>query len=244
MNTATDVAEKPVERMYSAGAHFGLAKARRHPSARNYLHGTKDKYDIFDLEKTEEALSKAKEFAKKLGMEGKKLMFVGGKAESHKIVREAAVRVNAPFVIGRWIGGSVTNFAEIKKRVAKLQRLQNDKESGALSKYTKYERLHIDREIDKLTDMYEGLVGLGEKLPDALFVIDPRRESIAVQEAQSRKIPIIGLASSDCDLNELQYPIPANDAARRSIDFFVNEIAGAYEEGQREAPAKPARTTD
>jgi small subunit ribosomal protein S2 len=244
MNTATDATEKPIERMYNAGAHFGLAKARRHPSTRGYLHGVKDKYDIFDLEKTEAALVKAKEFVKKLGMEGKKLMFVGGKPESHKIVREAALRVNAPFVIGRWIGGSITNFAEIKKRVAKLQRLQGDKESGALSKYTKYERLHIDREIDKLTDMYEGLVGLGEKLPDALFVIDPRREQIAVDEARSRNIPIVALASSDCDVNDIQYPIPANDSAKRSIDFFVSEIANAYEEGQREAPAKPARTTD
>jgi len=243
MNTATEATSEAVERMFTAGAHFGLAKARRHPSVRNYLFGLKQQTDIFDLEKTEEALEKAKAYAKKLGEERKNLMFVGGKPESHRIVRDAATRVDAPFVIGRWIGGSITNFVEIKKRVNKLQKLLSDRDSGALSKYTKLERLHIDREIEKLEGMYEGLIGLGDKLPDALFVIDPRREAIAVKEAMTRKIPVIALASSDCDLSVTDYPIPANDSAKRSIEYFVGEIAAAYEEGRKAAPMQKTGTT-
>lgn len=225
-----------VSSMFGAGAHFGLPKARRHPSVKKYLFGLKQKTDIFNLEKTELLLDKAKAFAKKLGAEKKKILFIAGKPESHRIVKNAAERIEAPYCIGRWIGGSITNFAEIKKRVNKLKKLMEDKESGALSKYTKLERLYIDREIEKLQKMYGGLLGLGDKLPDALFVIDSRREAIAVEEGRTKKIPVISLANSDCDLTMIDYPIVANDSAKKSIEYFVGEIADAYEEGYRNAP--------
>lgn len=225
-----------VEQMFNVGAHFGLSKARRHPSVKKYVFGQKQKVDIFDLEKTEKLLEKAKAFAKKLGTERKLLLFVGGKPESHMIVKHKALSIDAPYCVGRWIGGSITNFPEIKKRVNKLKKLMADKESGALSKYTKLERLYIDRDIEKLQGMYEGLIPLGEKLPDALFVIDPKREKIAVDEACVKKIPVIALASSDCDISEIHYPIVANDTSKKSIEYFVNQIVLAYEEGQKNAP--------
>lgn len=228
-----------VSSMFTAGAHFGLPKARRHPSVKKYLFGLKQKTDIFNLEKTEVLLENAKAFAKKLGTERKKLLFVAGKPESHRIVKRAAERIEAPYCIGRWIGGSITNFAEIKKRVNKLKRLIENKESGALSKYTKLERLYIDREIEKLQKMYGGLVGLGDRLPDALFVIDSRREAIAVEEGFAKKIPVIALANSDCDIENIEYPIVANDSAKKSVEYFVEEIATAYEEGLKNAPVVP-----
>jgi small subunit ribosomal protein S2 len=236
METATETGNTMIDRMFAAGAHFGLPKARRHPSALPHLFGLKQKLDVFDLEKTADALEKAKTFARKLGEERKTLLFVGGKEESQRYVKSAALRLNAPYCIGRWIGGTITNFAEIKKRIGRLETLLKDRESGALSKYTKLERLLIDREIDKLETMYAGLVVLKEKLPDALFVIDPRHEAIAIKEALTKNIPVIALASSDCNLGTVNYAIPANDSAPKSIAFFVEEIALAYEEGQRSAP--------
>jgi small subunit ribosomal protein S2 len=116
-----------------------------------------------------------------------------------------------------------------------------DRESGALSKYTKFERLQIDREIEKLRIMYEGLIPLNEKLPHALFVIDPRHELIAVREANARKIPVIALANSDCDISMIDYPITANDAAAKSIALVTREIASAYNEGRQSAPRTPAK---
>ena len=244
MNTTETKNEEEgvIDVMFSAGAHFGLSKARRHPSVKEYIFGLKQKTDIFDLEKTNELLESAKKFARKLGSERKKLMFVGGKPESHKIIRDTAVKVELPFCVGRWIGGTITNFSEIKKRVNKLKKLLNDKETGALSKYTKLEQLHIDREIEKLKKMYEGLLLLNDKLPDAMFVVDPLRENIAVEEAKSKNIPIIALANSDCDISEIDYPIVANDSARKSIEYFVTEVANAYEEGYKNST--PSQTVD
>lgn len=232
-----------VERMFTAGAHFGLPKARRHPTVKKYVFGMKQKTDVFDLEKTEVLLNKAKAFAKKLGTERKKILFVGGKAESHAIVKNHAVRVGAPYCVGRWIGGTITNFTEIKRRINKLRKLLEEKESGGHQKYTKLERLYIDRDIERLQKMYEGLLTLNDKLPDALFVVDSKREAIAVEEARSRKIPVIALTNTDCDLAVVDYPIPANDSAKKSIEYFVQEIAEAYEEGLTNAPERNIQNT-
>lgn len=241
MNTTQTKKENSevVERMFAAGAHYGLPKARRHPTVKKYIFGLKQKVDVFDLAKTEGLLTEAKAFAKKLGTERKKLLFVGGKPESHTIVKNAAVRIKAPYCVGRWIGGSITNNPEIKKRVNKLKRLLEEKESGAHQKYTKLERLYIDRDIERLEKMYEGLIALNDRLPDALFVIDPRREAIAVDEARAKRIPVIALASSDCDISAVDYPIVANDSTKKSIDYFVTEIAASYEEGLKNAPERP-----
>ena len=225
-----------VDKMFAAGAHFGLPKARRHPSVKEYVYGLKQKIDIFNLEKTETLLDEAKAYAKKLGEEKKILLFVGGKPESHALVKNKCISIEAPYSVGRWIGGSITNYGEIKKRVNKLKKLLDDKETGALSKFTKLERLYIDRDIEKLQKMYEGLLLLGDRLPDAIFVIDPKRESIAVEEAIVKNIPIIALANSDCDITKINYPIVANDATKKSIEFFVDEITEAYQEGMKNAP--------
>ena len=233
--------ENPViTQMFQAGAHFGFSPSRRHPSVRPFIFGTKNKVEIFDLEKTESALVAAKQFVKSLGMQNKQILLVGGKAEARDSIKAAALSIDMPYVAGRWIGGAITNFGEIRSRVDKMQRLMGERERGELAKYTKKERLLIDREIDNLEFYFAGIV-LMKDFPKAMFVIDPKREKIAVAEAKRAGIPVIALAGSDCNLKEVEYAIPANDGSLASIRFFLQEIVGAYKEGKAAAPA-PAPT--
>lgn len=226
--------------MFRAGAHFGFSKSRRHPSAAPFIFGLKQKVEIFDLEKTSVALETAKAFVGALAREGRPLLFVGSKPESRQAIKAAAERLGMPYVASRFVGGTLTNASEIKKRINRLEELRAARESGELSKYTKKERLLIDREIARLENAFGGIVSLKDGLPGALFIVDTRREVIAVKEAKSLRIPTIGLSNSDCNLNEVTYAIPGNDAAVESITFFVNEIAEAYQEGRtaRQASAQ------
>ncbi len=224
-----------IQTLYDAGAHFGYARARRHPSAAGFIFSTKDRTDIFDLEETSRRLAAARAFVASLAQSDKHLLFVGGKHEATAIVKEAALRVGAPYVAGRWIGGTLTNFKNIRKRIERLEKLMRERESGELEKYTKRERLLIDREIDELLARFGGLVKMAD-LPGALFVVDSRHEDTAVKEAKQLGIPVVGLASSDCDFSLVQYPVPGNDTSVRSIKLVVGEIADSYAEGKR-APA-------
>lgn len=221
----------PIESMFKAGAHFGFNKSRRHPSTKPFIFGAKNKVEIFDLELTHAELEKAKEFVKKLAAEAKQILFVGGKNEAQEAIKTAGMVLGMPFVAGRWIGGALTNFTEIKKRIDKLETLTSQREKGELVKYTKKERLLIDREIANLERFFSGLVPMKTK-PAAMFVIDPKREKIAVKEAREMGVPVIALAGSDCDLNLVTYPIPGNDSSISSIKFFVQEIVKAYKDAQ------------
>ena len=223
-----------IDSMFSAGAHFGLGRSRRHPTVAPFIFGTKNRTDIFDLEKTEKTLATAKAFVTALGKENKTILFVGGKKEASDIVKTVAQSLNMPYVEGRWIGGTLTNFGNIRKRIERYEKLISDREKGELSKYTKRERMLIDREIAKLERMFLGIVSL-KKMPDALFLVDPRKEQNAIGEAGHAKIPVMALASSDCNISEVKFPIVGNDAAKASIQFFLNEIASAYQAGKKES---------
>jgi small subunit ribosomal protein S2 len=220
-----------VDALFSAGAHFGFVKSRRHPSAKPFIFGVKNKIEIFDLEKTSEALHKAMGFIETLGSRNATILFVGGKNEAKSAVSSIAGGLGMPYVAGRFIGGTLTNFPEIKKRIDKLEMLTSQREKGELAKYTKKERLLIDREIDKLKEFFSGL-SVMKRLPDAMFVVDSKRESIAVKEAKMMGIPVASLSGSDNDLNEVEYSIPGNDSAKASIEFFLQAVAGAYKAGQ------------
>jgi small subunit ribosomal protein S2 len=224
------------ESLLQAGAHFGFSKSRRHPSAKPFIFGIKNRVEIFDLEKTADCLSKAEDFLKKIAENKGVILFVGSKNEASKIIKEMAERVNMPYVNGRWIGGTLTNFSEIKKRIERMENLISQKEKGELTKYTKKERLLIDREIENLQQMFGGLRSL-TGLPKALFIVDPKKEAIAVAEAIKKSVPVVALAGSDCDLNLLNRPIPANDSSVSSIHFFVEQIAKAIGEGQKQHDA-------
>lgn len=230
------MAVKDIQTLFDAGAHFGLGRARRHPSASSFLFGTKDRTDIFDLEETTRRLTSAQEFVSSTAQKGGQVLFVAGKHEAVRFVREAAEQVGAPYVAGRWIGGTLTNFKGIRKRIERLEKLMGERESGELEKYTKRERLLIDREIEELLRRFGGLVKMST-LPAALFVVDSRHENTAVREANQLGIPVVGLASSDCDFSLVQYPIPANDTSVRSIKLVVDSIAESYAEGRRSSAA-------
>lgn len=227
-----------IQELFEAGAHYGYSRSRRHPSVASYLFGTKDRVDVFDLEETHQRLAEAKAFVATLASEGKQILFVGGKHEAARIVGEAGERLEVPYVNGRWIGGTLTNFSEIRRRIERLERLRKDRDSGERAeKYTKRERLMFDREIEELEQRFGGLVPMTQ-LPAALFVVDPRYEEKAIREAQQLNIPIIALANSDCDFTDLAYPIPANDSVVKSIRYFVSAIVSAYEENKRVASDK------
>ncbi len=229
--TETKANNPTIESMFKAGAHYGFPKSRRHPSTAPFIFGVKNKVEIFDLEKTSEMLEKAKAFVASIAKEGKQILFVGGKNEAREAVKSGAGVIGMPVVPGRWIGGSLSNFPEIRKRIEKLERLTLEREKGELTKYTKKERLLIDREIVNLERFFGGLVVMKEK-PAALFVIDPKREKIAVKEAADLNVPVIALLGTDCNLNEVQYPIPGNDASQTSVKFFVDQIVAAYKSGK------------
>lgn len=216
-----------IENMFGAGAHFGLGRSRRHPTITPFIFGTKNATDIFDLEKTVETLEKAKTIVAALAKEKKTILFVGGKKEASTAVKNAAMSINMPYVDGRWIGGTLSNFGQVRKRIDRYEKLVSDREKGELAKYTKRERMLIDKEIASLEKMFYGIVSL-KKMPDAVFIIDPKREKNTVKEAVDMNIPVIALAGSDCDIREVNYSIVGNDASKASIGFFLSEIVKAY----------------
>ncbi len=221
-----------IDRMFAVGAHFGFKKSRRHPSMKPYIFGSKDGTDIFDLEKSAVLLESAKEVLKKAGLEGKNVLFVGTKEEVSKMVREQADKAGAPFVTNRWVGGMLTNWGEIKKRLNRLADLIAQGESGELErKYTKKERVIINRELDKLMHNFGGIKNL-DKIPDMMLIVDPRHDKLAVAEAREKKLPIVAIMSSDNDLKSADYPVVQNDTLRSSVDFTLKELATAYAEGR------------
>lgn len=219
--------DKIIEEMFKVGAHFGYSKSRRHPTVSPYIFGAKNRVEIFDLSKTADLLKSALDFVSELAKNDQQILFVGGKNEAKDLIKKSAISIDMPYVAGRWIGGTFTNFSEIKKRVSKLEELTKQKEKGELLKYTKKERLMIDRNIANLDRFFSGLL-LMKEIPKAIFVIDPKNENIAVIEAKKTGIPVIALAGSDCDIDNVDYPIVANDSSVSSISFFVNEIVSAY----------------
>lgn len=228
MTSGDNVAKAPsknVEELFKIGAHFGFGKSRRHPSTTPYIFGSKNRVDIFDLEKTEASLLKALEFISSLTLTGTStVLFVGGKNEAQNGARESALKAGMPYVASRWIGGTLTNFTEIRKRVDTMLDLLSQKEKGELSKYTKKERLLIDRKIDKLQKMFWGIKDM-VNVPKAIFIIDPRYEETALNEAKALNIPVIALCGSDNDIAKVDYPILANDSNLLSIKYFADKIA-------------------
>jgi small subunit ribosomal protein S2 len=227
MATEAKEVKTNLDELFKNGAHFGFGKSRRHPSVKNFIYGSKNKTDIFDLEKTSVELERALEFVKKLASEKGQILFVGGKNEAREIVKSAALAIDMPYVAGRWIGGTLTNFPQIRKRVETMLDLKSQKEKGELTKYTKKERLLIDRDIEKLDNFFGGIV-LMAALPKALFLVDARYEDTALREATQLGIPVIALCGSDNDLKKVTYPIPGNDSSRVSIKFFTDKIKEAY----------------
>lgn len=221
----------PLEELLEAGCHFGHQSRRWHPKMSRYIWGERVGVHIFDLEKTQRALAEACEFVKKLSAEGKNIAFVGTKRQAADVLKEEAERIKAPFVVKRWLGGTITNWEQIKKSITELKELRQKKETGELERYTKKERVLFDREISRLERMVGGIENL-TSIPDALFVVDIKREISAVREARNAGIPIIAIVDSNCDPNGIDMAIPANDDAVRSIKLITAKIADAIRDGK------------
>lgn len=221
-----------VEEMFQAGAHYGYSKSRRHPSVLPFIFTTKNGVDIINIEKTEALVDSAAAFVSGLAASGKTILFIGTKPEARQQIVETALSLNMPYVSERWVGGILTNFPEIKKRIAKLLDLRSQKEKGDLDKYTKKEKLLIAKEMEDMTKNFQGLTSM-TKTPDAVFVIDPKKELIAVTEAKKMGLPVIAVLNTDCNLKDIDFPIVANDASVSSVTFFLNKIKEAYGKGSQ-----------
>jgi small subunit ribosomal protein S2 len=219
-----------IEEMFKAGAHYGYSKSRRHPSTSGYIFATKNGVDIINIEKAYDLFEAALAEVTRLAATGKTILFVGTKAEAQQQTIETALSLNMPYVSMRWVGGSLTNYPEIKRRITKLLDLRKQKEEGGLDKYTKKERLLIDREMDDMTNNFQGLTGM-TRIPDAVFVVDPKKEHIAVTEAKKMNLPVISLLNTDCNLKQVEFPIVANDASVSSITYFLTAVKEAYNQG-------------
>jgi len=220
-------AEALVEEMFKAGVHYGYSKTRRHPSLSPFIYTTKNKVDIIDLEKTSALLEEAKAFVETLGASGKTVLFVGTKPEAKELVKNFALSLNMPYVNERWIGGTISNFSEIKKRVAELENYTKENKEGGLEKYTKKERAMMAKKMEKLGRYYSGIIGL-KKMPDALFIVDTKREHIAMTEARKSNVPVMALINSDSNIKGIDYPIVGNDTGIPSIKLILKEITEAY----------------
>ena len=230
MTTGQDTAE--LKRLFDTGAHFAQVKSRRHPSMKPYLVGTKGRQEIIDLVKTVEQLDAAKTVMAALAKEGKTVLFVGGKVEIAAIVKKAAQDINAPYVAARWLGGTISNWSEIKKRVDRLAELSAPDADTTLAKqHTKLELVMIGREKKRLSERLDGITTMTKK-PDALLVVDTKHEKHAVKEANDAGIPIIAIMSSDCDLRQAAYPIVANDTSRETVKLILSELTEAFKKGQ------------
>ena len=221
-----------IEEMFKAGLQYGSHRARRHPSVRDFVYGVKNNSEIIDLEKTYGLINDAKSFVEELGRSGKQILLVANKNEAKKIIKDAAEKMEMPYVAQRWIGGTLTNFTEIRKRADRLIELKEKEEKGELGIYTKRERTILAREAGDLERIFGGIVDM-KSLPAAVFVVDSGKEEIAVAEARKLSIPVVALGSTDCDIRIIDKPIVGNDSAVASIGYVVNQITEAYLEGKK-----------
>lgn len=228
-----------ISQLFKAGAHFGYGRERRHPSVASYIFGAKNGVDILNLEQVEKDLGKTLEFVEKLGKEGKKILFVGNKTEVRSLVQTRALSLGMPYVTERWVGGTFTNFTEIKKRIQRMKDLREGKARDGWAGYTKGEKAVIQKELDHLERFFKGIEDLAS-FPHAILVIDSRHEHTAVEEARRSGIPVISLSGSDCDVSAIDYPVVANDSASTSVALFLDAVSAAYKRGLSRHEVAPA----
>ncbi|HMB26365.1 MAG TPA: 30S ribosomal protein S2 [Patescibacteria group bacterium] len=217
--------------LMKAGVHFGHLKSRWHPKMEPYIFTVKNGVHIINLEKTQEALKEALDFVRKTVADSGTVLFLGTKPQAQEIVKKAAVECGMPYVVYRWLGGTLTNASSVLGVIKKYRKLKADQASGALDKFTKKEQLMIKREIEKLDRDVGGLEQLN-KVPEAIFIVDVKKEKTAFREAVKRNIPVISFCDTNVNPDKIDYPIPANDDAINSIKMITELMAKAVKEGQ------------
>jgi len=214
------------EEMTQAGVHFGHRTSRIHPKMKPYLYGVRNAVHIIDLEKTVEKLKEALRFVQEIILSRKTLLLVGTKIQVKDLVKELAQDCSLPYVVERWLGGTFTNFEVIKKRIEYFKDLEKRKAEGELEKYPKKEKAKIDQELRNLEIKFGGIKNL-EKLPDAIFILDMKKDAAAVKEAKTRGIKVIGIADTNVDPTLADFPIPANDDAISSVKYILDKVKEA-----------------
>jgi small subunit ribosomal protein S2 len=226
------VASPVIRELLENGVHFGHQTNKWNPKMEKYIFGHKSGIYIIDLSKTEKQLKEAQDYLREISEKGKKVLFVGTKKQAQKIVREQAQRCGMFWVDQRWLGGCLTNFRTIRRSVDKLDQLQERKASDIYDDLAKKEKSRLDREEHKLLKNLEGIREMKE-LPDCMVVVDSDAEIIAVREARIIGIPVIALIDTNCDPDMIEYPIPSNDDAIRSINYLITKLADAAAEGKQ-----------
>lgn len=216
-----------IEEMTKAGLNFGHKTSKTHPKMRQYISRVQNTVHMFDLVKTKEKFQKALDYIKSLHDEGKTLLLVGTKIQIKSLVKETAIACGLPYVSERWIGGTLTNFGIITKRIEYFRGLETKKETGELEKYTKKEQLDMTRELQKLELRFGGIKNL-VKLPQAVFICDLDKNELALKEARVKGIPVIALVDTNIDPTLIDYVIPANDDAQSSVRYILSKVQELY----------------
>lgn len=219
--------------MLEAGVHFGHQSDRWNPKMKPYIYTSKQGTHIIDLQQTLRYSTVALEFVKKLGSQGKKIVFVGTKTQAAPVVKAAAESCGQYFVVKRWLGGTLTNFATIKNSIDWLKKIDQMREKGQLDQFVKKEKLRIEKKYIKMDDFLSGIKELKEA-PDAVFIIDTVKEKTAVLEARKLGLPVIGVVDTNANPELVDYPIPGNDDSIKAITLFSQAVADAYNEGKKD----------
>jgi len=219
--------------LLECGVHFGHQTRRWNPKMKRFIFGERSGIYIIDLEKTKDCLDRARDFVRDTAAKGGSLLFVGTKKQAKEVIPPAAEQCGMFFITNRWMGGLLTNFETVKKSIDKLERIEKMEEEGIFQNLTKKEVAGLRKEKEKLLRDLGGIREM-KKLPAAIFIVDSKREEIAVKEANRLKIPIIGLIDTNCDPDRIDYPVPGNDDALKSIRHITSVIADAAAEGRKE----------
>ncbi|MDD5495691.1 MAG: 30S ribosomal protein S2 [Candidatus Omnitrophica bacterium] len=220
-----------IKSLLEAGVHFGHEKKRWNPKMKKYIFGEKNGVYIIDLQKTEQAVTKAVAFLRRLASEGSSILFIGTKKQAQDIIKEEALRCGMFYVNQRWLGGMMTNFQTLKKSIKRLEELERIKKDGTFDKLSKKEASQLNKEMFKLNKNLEGVRAL-TRPPKAVFIVDSKKEEIAVKEAKKLGIPVVALVDTNCDPDIIDYVIPGNDDAIRSVKFVTSLMADAVMEGR------------
>ena len=221
-----------IKQLLEAGVHFGHKSSRWNPKMKKFIFGERSGIYIVDLEKTEECVNKARDFLLDITSKGEMVLFVGTKKQAQEVTKQEAVRSGMYYVSERWPGGLLTNFSTVKKSINRLKDIEKMREDGTFQKLTKKEIARLEKELGKLNRNFAGIVTM-ERMPGAMFVIDAKKEITAVKEAMKLSIPVIALVDTNSDPDIVDYPIPGNDDAIKSIRLITSTIADAIIEGRK-----------
>ncbi len=236
-----------MKQLLEAGVHFGHQTKRWDPKMAEYIYQARNGIHIIDLQKTSKKIDEAYNFIKEISEEGKDILFVGTKKQAQECIKEAAEKSNMFYVDQRWLGGMLTNFKTIRKRVERLNKLEQMQEDGTFDVLPKKEVAALKNEMEKLEKNLGGIKNM-TKMPGAMFVVDPKNERIAILEAKKLNIPIVGLIDTNCNPEDVDYPIPGNDDAIRAVKLITDVMANAIIEGRQgevlEAESEMAEETE